>query len=166
AEERQAFMEKITKLTRSRLALWLTLGWLSVLAAPMPAEEAPKRTFDASDKALTLQISENLSLSAETLAPENDPATGAMTGLAASGKVIIKAKPNGAKDWITVSCDKAIYKADGDVIVLTGWPAVKSGLQILRATSAETYVRVARASGKWEIKGPHKIELNLGKKPG
>lgn len=164
AEDRQAFLTAMQKATRSRFLLGLLATLLFAHAAPGWAAEPPRRSFEPSAKALTFQISENLSVSAEQLAPENDPATGAMTGMAASGRVIIKAKPNGAADFIVVSCDKATYQADGDVIVLTGWPAVKSGMQILRATAAETFVRVARASGKWEIKGPHKIELSFGKK--
>ena len=95
---------------------------------------------------------------------ETDPATGALKGLAATGGVLIKAKPKGKEQWILVSCDKAVYDPAKDEIVLTGWPAVKAGIQILRATAAETYVRVARASGKWEIVGRHKLEVSFGKK--
>ena len=164
AEDQTSFLKAMEKATRSQFLMWLMAGLLGGLAAGGLAAEPPKRTFEPSPQALTLRISESLTVSAEKLAPENDPATGAMTGLAASGRVIIRAKPNGAADWITVSCDKAVYQSEGDEIVLTGWPAVKSGLQILRATAAETFVRVARTSGKWEIKGPHKIELSFGKK--
>lgn len=163
AEDRQSFYEAMNRAAaRARLTIALWFGFLSILGFA-GAADPPKRSFEPAAGAPTLQISENLSISAEKLAPEADPATGAMTGLAASGRVIIKAKPKGAAGWVVVSCEKAVYRADGDEIVLTGWPAVKSGPQILRATGAETIVRVARATGKWEIKGPHRIELNFGK---
>jgi ribosome-associated heat shock protein Hsp15 len=163
AEDRQSFYEAMNRAAaRGRLAIALFcafLSWSGIAGAADP----PKRSFEPAAGAPTLQISENLSISAEKLTPETDPSTGAMSGMAASGRVIIKAKPKGAAGWVVVSCEKAVYRAEGDEIVLTGWPAVKSGAQILRATGAETIVRVARATGKWEIKGPHRIELSFGK---
>lgn len=127
------------------------------------ADEKPSRprNFTAAEGATTLKLSEQLEVSATRLAPEMDAATGQLKGLAASGDVLIRVKPDGSDNWIVVHCDKASYDLAEDVILLSGWPAVKRGVQVLRATAAETYVRVARKSGKWEIKGPHRIELSL-----
>ena len=127
------------------------------------ADEEPSRVrnFQAAEGATTLKLSEQLEVSATRLAPEMDAATGQLKGLAASGDVLIRVKPDGSETWIVVHCDKASYDLAEDVILLSGWPAVKRGVQVLRATAAETHVRVARKSGKWEIKGPHRIELSL-----
>ncbi|MCB1235979.1 MAG: hypothetical protein KDM91_12995 [Verrucomicrobiae bacterium] len=158
AEDREALYRKFDRAFRA--PLWM-LAFLS-LAAVFGGRNAAALDFEPKETALSFKISENLIVFADEIAPETDAATGALTGLAAVGGVVIKAKPEGAPDWVLVRCDKATYNAAGDEVILTGSPAVKSGPQILRATSDETYVRVARASGKWEIKGPHKIELNLG----
>lgn len=165
AEEREAHFRKLARAMKSSsLLLLLSLIFLGLGGAEIgEAADPPKRSFQASSKSVVFTISENLSVSAEKLAPATDEQTGAMTGLTASGNVLIKTKPKGANDWILVACDKATYESDGDVIVLRGWPAVKSGMQILRATSPETFVRVERATGKWSIKGPHRIDLNLGR---
>lgn len=160
AEEREALLRKLARTMKTSL---LVFGIFLFGAGSAIAADPPKRSFQASEKSVVFKIAENLSVSAEKLQPETNETTGVMTGLSASGSVIIKTKPKGASDWIIVACDKATYQSEGDVIVLTGWPAVKSGLQILRSTAPETYVRVERASGKWAIKGPHRIDLNFGK---
>lgn len=160
AEEREALLRK---LARSMKTSAILLGLFLLTLASVGLADPPKRNFQPSQKSVVFKVSENLSVSAEKLEPATDATTGAMTGLAASGNVLIKTKPKGASDWILVACDKATYQSDGDIIMLTGWPAVKSGMQILKATVAETYVRVERASGKWAIKGPHTIELNFGR---
>ncbi|MCB1061689.1 MAG: RNA-binding S4 domain-containing protein [Verrucomicrobiae bacterium] len=160
AEEREALFRKLAKSMKNQLLILFSLVGISALAM---AADPPKRSFEPSEKSVVFQLAENLSVSAEKLAPELDESTGAMKGLAASGHVIIKSKPKGAENMIVVACDKAVYQSEGDVIVLTGWPAVKSGMQILRATSEETYVRVERGTGKWAIKGPHRIDLSFGR---
>ena len=164
SEAREAHFRKLVRAMKTSLFLFLAL--LTTLVGSPPFAEAadpPQRSFTPSAKSVVFQVAENLSVSAEKLAPATDEKTGAMTGLTASGNVLIKTKPKGANDWILVACDQATYQQDGDVIVLKGWPAVKSGMQILRATSPETFVRVERATGKWAIKGPHRIDLNLGR---
>lgn len=160
--EREALYRKLSRAMKTS-AVILCLGMLSLTTMMTRAAEPPKRGFEPSAQAVELKLADNLSISAEKLSPETDETSGAMTGLSASGGVIIKTKPKGEGDWIIVACDKATYQSEGDVILLTGWPAVKSGMQTLRATSAETFVRVERATGKWAIKGPHRIDLNFGR---
>ena len=128
---------------------------------PVGAEAPPKRGFEKSEKAVTLPLNQNLIVSADKLDPATDPATGGLVGLSASGSVLIQVRPKGSESWIKIACGKATYDLARDEVVLSQWPAVKSGMQILRATDAETVVRVARKDGKWEIKGPHKIEISL-----
>lgn len=161
SSEQRDFLKKLARSMKPFLLAFL--GLVPTVATSAWAADPPARTFQPSASAVVFPISENLTVSAEKLTPETDEDTGAMTGLSASGGVIIKTKPKGASDWILVACDKATYQSDGDVIILTGWPAVKSGMQTLRATSAETLVRVERATGKWAIKGPHRIDLNFGR---
>lgn len=164
SEAREAHFRKLVRAMKTSLiALFLTLAAIAWLPELVEAADPPKRSFTASAKSVVFKVSDNLSVSAEKLAPATDEKTGAMTGLTASGNVLIKTKPKGAADWILVACDQASYQAEGDVILLKGWPAVKSGMQILRATSPDTFVRVERATGKWAIKGPHRIDLNLGR---
>lgn len=113
------------------------------------------------NKVTTLPLSDNLIISAETVSPEMNEKTGDLIGLAASGQVSIKFRPKGAEKWIVVNCGKLVYDVDNDEIILRERPVVRSGIQVLRATSDQTYVSVSRKSGKWVIKGPHKIELKL-----
>ncbi len=110
---------------------------------------------------VTLPLSDNLIISAESVSPEMDEKTGDLIGLAASGQVTIKFRPKGTEKWILVNCGKLVYDVDNDTILLRQRPVVRSGIQVLRATSDKTYVSVSRKTGKWVIKGPHKIELKL-----
>lgn len=162
ADEKENFFQKVMK-SAKRTTKLLAAGLLaaSTVAACLAAEP-PARSFEPSDKSLSFQISKNLSVTAEEILPATDEKTGVMTGLSATGSVLIKAKPEGAPGEILISCDQATYDAARDEVVLKGWPAVKSGMQILRATSPETYVRVNRANGKWEIQGPHRIDISFG----
>ena len=162
AEQKEEFMRKVMKsVKRTGILVAAGLFFFSALMQSVAADP-PARSFQPSDKSLSFQISKNLLVTAEEILPSMDEKTGLMTGLSATGSVLIKAKPEGAPSEILVSCDKATYDAARDEVVLTGWPAVKSGMQILRATSSETYVRVNRASGKWEIQGAHRIDISLG----
>jgi len=138
----------------SRQGLGVYLGAILFCLAPggMQAED---------NKVVTLPLSDNLIISAETVSPEMDEKTGDLIGLAASGQVSIKFRPKGTEKWIVVNCGKLVYDAGKDEIILRERPVVKSGVQVLRATSDKTYVSVSRKSGKWVIKGPHKIELKL-----
>ena len=115
----------------------------------------------ADPKLITLPLSENFIISAETVSPAMDEKTGDLIGLEASGHVSIKVRPKGTEKWIYVTCGKLVYDVDNEVILLKGHPVVKSGIQVLRATSDKTYVRVSKKTGKWVIKGPHKIEIKL-----
>ena len=115
----------------------------------------------ADPKVITLPLSENLIISAETVSPEMDEKTGDLIGLAASGKVSIKFRPKGTEKWIYVTCGKLVYDVNKDQILLKDMPMVKSGIQVLKATSDKTYVIISRKTGKWVIKGPHKIQLKL-----
>jgi len=110
---------------------------------------------------ITLPLSDSLIISAETVSPEIDEKTGDLIGLAASGRVSIKVRPKGSENWVYVTCGKLVYDVNNDVILLKGNPVVKSGIQVLKATSDKTYVSVSRKTGKWVIKGPHKITLKL-----
>jgi len=112
-------------------------------------------------KVTTLPLSENLIISAENVSPAMDEKTGDLIGLSASGNVSIKVKPKGSEKWIYVTCGKLVYDVAKDQIILSERPVVKSGIQVLKATSDKTYVNVSRKTGKWVIKGPHKIELKL-----
>ncbi|MCF6313145.1 MAG: LptA/OstA family protein [Verrucomicrobiales bacterium] len=109
----------------------------------------------------TFPLSENLIIAAETISPAMDERSGDLIGLSASGQVSIKVRPKGTQKWIYVTCGELVYDVNKDEIVLKGHPVVKSGIQVLRATSDKTYVRVSRKTGKWVIKGPHKIELKF-----
>jgi ribosome-associated heat shock protein Hsp15 len=161
ADEKEKFLRKVMK-SAKRTSIILAAGLLSFSTFPeCLAADPPARSFKPSDKSLSFQISKNLSVTAEEILPAMDEKTGLMTGLSATGSVLIKAKPEGAPSEILISCGKATYNAARDEVVLTGWPAVKSGIQILRATSSETYVRVNRATGKWEIQGPHRIDISF-----
>ena len=129
----------------------------------LPAHaEPPVRSFEPKEGAASFPISPNLIVSADKVTPELDPATASIKSLTAEGDVLIRVKPTDTGKWLLVACDRAVYDLANDQIKLTGWPAVKQGVQLLKATDAETYVLVSRKSGKWEIKGPHKLELNLG----
>ena len=139
----------------------IVLGGFLVATSVVRAESPPRRNFTLGDGATALKLSEKLEVSASNLAPELDATSGQLNGLAASGGVLIRVRPEGSEMWILVHCEKASYDIAEDVILLSGWPAVKRGVQVLRATSGETSVRVARKSGKWEIKGPHRIEISL-----
>ena len=55
--------------------------------------------------------------------------------MSATGRVLIKVRPNATEDWILVSCGKATYDPTKDEIILTRFPSVKAKGQILRATS-------------------------------
>ena len=143
-----------------RQQFWMVLVLLSAChlleaAIVYAADDKP------SAKLMTLPLSENLIISAETVSPEMDEKTGNLIGLAASGQVSIKVRPKGAEKWIYVTCGKLVYDVNKDEIILKERPVVKSGIQVLKATSDKTYVSVSRKSGKWVIKGPHKIELKL-----
>lgn len=81
--------------------------------------------------------------------------------MAATGEVLIKAKPKGAKDWILVACDKAVYDPTTGSIILTGNPAVKSGMQVIRAVDEKTYVTVNVKTGKHIIVDRSKVEINM-----
>jgi hypothetical protein len=162
AEKKETFIRNAMK--SAKRTLTLLIAWICavfLLSGAGIAADPPARSFQPSDKSLSFQVSKNLSVAAEEILPSMDEKTGLMTGLSATGNVLIKAKPDGAASEILVSCDKAVYDAARDEVVLTGWPAVKSGMQVLRATSSETYVRVNRADGKWEIQGPHRIEISF-----
>ncbi len=118
--------------------------------------------LQASDKEVTtLPLSENLIISAETVSPAMDEKTGDLIGLSASGQVSLKVRPEGSEKWIYVTCGELIYDVNKDEIILKKRPVVKSGMQVLKATSDKTFVRVSRKTGKWVIKGPHKIQLKL-----
>jgi len=132
-----------------------------VLVNVEAADTKPTKEASGAAKVTTLPLSENLIISAETVAPEMDEKTGNLIGLAASGQVSIKVRPKGAEKWIYVTCGKLVYDVNEDEILLTQHPVVKSGIQVLKSTSDKTYVRVSRKTGKWMIKGPHKIELKL-----
>lgn len=124
-------------------------------------EKKPVNKASQGLKVTTLPLSENLIISAENVSPAMDEKTGDLIGLSASGKVSIKVKPKGTEKWIYVTCGKLVYDVSNDEIVLKENPVVKSGIQVLRATSDKTYVNVSRKTGKWVIKGPHKIELKF-----
>lgn len=116
----------------------------------------------AADKeVVTLPLSDNLIISAETVSPAMDEKSGDLIGLSASGQVSIQFRPKGTEKWIYVSCGELVYDVDKDEIILKQRPLVKSGMQILKATSDKTFVSVSRKTGKWVIKGPHKIQLKL-----
>lgn len=115
----------------------------------------------ADPKVTTLPLSEDLIISAETVSPAMDEKTGDLIGLSASGQVSIKVRPKGTEKWIYVTCSELVYDVNDDEIILKGWPVVKSGIQVLKATSDKTYVHVSRKTGKWVIKGPHKIQIKL-----
>jgi len=125
------------------------------------SEDPPQRRFTTAEGAPTFKITENLTVTAKNLAPETDKATGEFKGLAATGRVLIKVRPKADDDWILISCGKAVYDPAKDQILLTRFPSVKARGQILRSTSDKTVVRVARKTGKWEIDGPHKLQLDL-----
>ena len=82
----------------------------------------------ADPKVITLPLSENLIISAETVSPEMDEKTGDLIGLAASGKVSIKFRPKGTEKWIYVTCGKLVYDVNKDQILLKDMPMVKSGI--------------------------------------
>ncbi|NOX99708.1 MAG: hypothetical protein GXP30_08280 [Verrucomicrobia bacterium] len=133
-----------------RVFVWAILfGWLTVA---VQAEDK---------KVITLPLSENLIISAETVSPAMDEKTGDLIGLSASGQVSVKVRPKGAEKWIYVTCGELVYDVDNDEIILKGRPVVKSGIQVLKATSDKTYVHVSRKTGKWVIKGPHKIQIKF-----
>lgn len=115
----------------------------------------------ADSKVVTLPLSENLIISAETVSPAMDEKTGDLIGLSASGQVSVKVRPKGTDKWIYVTCGELVYDVNNDEIVLKGMPVVKSGIQVLKATSDKTYVHVSRKTGKWVIKGPHKIQIKF-----
>lgn len=115
----------------------------------------------AEKEVTTFPLSENLIISAETISPAMDETTGDLIGLSASGQVSIKVRPKDTQKWIYVTCGELIYDVNKDEIVLKKHPVVKSGIQVLRATSDKTFVRVSRKTGKWVIKGRHKIELKF-----
>lgn len=116
----------------------------------------------AADKeVVTFPLSDNLIISAETVSPAMDEKTGDLVGLAASGQVSIKVKPKGTDKWVYVTCGELVYDVNKDEILLKGRPVVKSGIQVLKATSDKTFVRVSRKTGKWVIKGPHKIQIKF-----
>jgi len=149
----------MTRGTYSLVALLAGLVFSGV--SSVDGESPPRRNFALGEKATSLKLSEKLEISASNLAPELDAVSGELNGLAASGGVLIRVRPEGSATWVSVHCERASYHIADDVILLSGWPAVKRGAQVLRATASETYVRVARKSGKWEIKGPHRIEISL-----
>ncbi len=143
--------EKIGNWREARRAfVWAVLFGLLTVAAQ--AEDK---------KVITLPLSENLIISAETVSPAMDEKTGDLIGLSASGQVSVKVRPKGSKKWIYVTCGELVYDVDNDEIILKGRPVVKSGIQVLRATSDKTYVHVSRKTGKWVIKGPHKIQIKF-----
>ncbi len=165
SEEASAF-EEFAKAMKNNLSLWI-IGLVLILPgmsglAQEKAANPPVRSFAVKEGVPQLKLNENLIVYARSINPEKNPETGALTAMAATGDVVIKAKPKGTENWIYVACDKAVYDPTEDSIRLSGLPAVKSGMQIVRATDAKTYVSVNRKTGKWEIKGPHKIEVNLG----
>ena len=133
-----------------RVHLWAILIGLLTVAA-----------LAADPKVTTFALSEDLIISAETLSPAMDEKTGDLIGLSASGQVSIKVRPKGTEKWIYVNCGELVYDVNNDEIILKGWPVVKSGIQVLKATSDKTYVHVSRKTGKWVIKGPHKIQIKL-----
>ena len=148
------------KVSASRLKFYTALVLMSAccllkVVTVFAADDKP------SAKLITLPLSENLIISAETVSPEMDEKTGDLIGLAASGKVSIKFRPKGAEKWIYVTCGKLVYDVNKDQILLKDMPMVKSGIQVLKATSDKTYVIISRKTGKWVIKGPHKIQLKL-----
>ncbi len=146
---------------RTSFLFTLCVGGVFFCASAADGESPPHRNFTLAEGATSLKLSEKLEVSASKLAPELDATSGQLKGLAASGGVLIRVRPEGSETWILVHCEKASYDIAEDVILLSGWPAVKRGVQVLRATSSETFVRVARKSGKWEIKGAHRIEISL-----
>ncbi|NNE92308.1 MAG: RNA-binding S4 domain-containing protein [Verrucomicrobiales bacterium] len=166
-DEASNFEEFSKAMNRNRSAILIfgLLGCLFFLFGKgetvFAQESVPKRNFEVKDGTAMLPLNERLVVHAKTISPEKNPETGALTSMAATGDVLIKVKPGEAKDWILVACDKAVYDPTADSIKLTGFPAVKSGRQILRATEAATFVKVDRKTGKWEIVGKHRIELNL-----
>ena len=157
--DRESFYRALDRQIRkgSAIVAALLLGF----AASAIAEDPPKRRFTTAEGAPTFKITENLHISAKNLAPETDQATGAFKGMAATGRVLIKVRQKANDDWILISCGKATYDPAKDLILLTRFPSVKAKGQVLRATSDKTYVKVERKTGKWEIDGPHKLELNL-----
>ena len=166
SDERSAFQEfaKAMKKNISLIIAVLAVTFANTenSIAQEKKDAPPRRTFEEKEGVPKLQINEKLIVFARSILPEKNPDTGKLTAMGATGDVLIKVKPGESKDWILVACDKAVYDSAADSIKLTGFPAVKSGMQILRATEAKTYVSVDRKSGKWEIKGPHKIELSIG----
>jgi len=115
----------------------------------------------ADSKVVTLPLSEDLIISAETVSPAMDEKTGDLIGLSASGQVSVKVRPKGTDKWIYVTCGELVYDVNNDEIILKGMPVVKSGVHVLKATSDKTYVHVSRKTGKWVIKGPHKIQIKF-----
>jgi len=158
ADEASAF-EAFAKAMKKNFVLLLTFGLFFAAASGLQAQE--KRTFDIKEGVPALKLNETLIVHARTISPEKNPNTGELTSMAATGDVLIKAKPKGAKDWILVACDKAVYDPTTGSIILTGNPAVKSGMQIIRAVDAKTYVSVNVKTGKHTIEGRSKVEINM-----
>lgn len=117
--------------------------------------------YGLAEEVTTFPLSDNLIISAEAVSPAMDEKTGDLIGLSASGQVAVKVRPKGTDKWIYVTCGELIYDVNKDEIILKKRPVVKSGMQVLKATSDKTFVRVSRKTGKWVIKGPHKIQLKL-----
>ena len=146
-------MEKFTILCACFLGL--------IMVEVEAADTKPNQEASGKLKVTTLPLSENLIISAENVSPAMDEKTGDLIGLSASGNVSIKVRPKGTEKWIYVTCGKLVYDVSKDQIILRENPVVKSGIQVLKATSDKTYVNISRKTGKWVIKGPHKIELKL-----
>lgn len=159
ASDRESFYRTLDREFRKGSAILLAL--LFSFAASGFAEDPPERRFTTAEGAPTFKITENLHVTAKNLAPETDKATGAFKGMSATGRVLIKVRPKADDDWILISCGKATYDPAKDMILLTRFPSVKAKGQILRSTSDKTIVKVERKTGKWEIDGPHKLQLNL-----
>ena len=100
SEKKEAHFRKLARSIKTS-AIIASLSVLSLSGAAIGADP-PNRSFEPSAGSVVFKVAENLSVSAEKLAPETDSSTGAMTGLSASGHVIIKTKPKGAADWIVV----------------------------------------------------------------
>ena len=163
SETEMSAFEAFAKAMKKNINLILiSAGAFLIAAGTATAQEPAKRTFKVKEGVPVLNLSETLIVHAQKISPEKNPETGALTAMAATGDVLIKVKPKGAKDWILVACDKAVYDSVADTIKLTGNPAVKSGAQTVRATDAKTYVSIERKTGKWQINGPNKMELDFG----
>lgn len=158
ADEASAF-EAFSKAMKKNFVLLLTFGLFFAALHELPAQE--KRSFEVKEGVPVLKLNETLIVHARTISPEKNSETGALTSMAATGDVLIKVKPDGAKDWILVACDKAIYDPTTGSIILTGNPAVKAGPQIIRAVDEKTYVSVNVKTGKYTIEGRSKVEINM-----